>query len=62
MDPKYFISTLIIATLCLLLLIVVLGAAIRGVPLTESGLATTEKLILALVALVSYLLGREERG
>ncbi len=53
------IALIIVVTICLLLLIVILNAAIRGVPLSEHGAELTSKIILALIAIASFTLGRK---
>jgi len=55
------IALIIVTTICLLLLIVILNAAIRGVPLSDHGREITGDIILALIALAAFIVGSKTK-
>jgi hypothetical protein len=55
------IALIIISTICAILVIVILSAAIRGVPLSEHGARTTGEIIVALIAIVYSITNRRKK-
>ncbi len=54
--PDY-IALIITSTICLVILIIMIGVTIRGEPISEEGLDIIGRVLFALVAIVSLYIG-----
>lgn len=61
MKPESIISLIITITICLILLVAVISPMITKTPIQDEGREVIEKTIMALIAIVSYSLGKSKR-
>ena len=57
MEPVDKIVIILTATIALILLVVIIGATIRGEPLTETGSKIIGNMSLAMIAIISLYVG-----
>lgn len=60
-QPIDIVILILTSTISLMLIVVILGAAIRGEPLTQDGLKLLEKLTIAIIAIVSFYVGNQTK-
>ena len=58
-QPIDIIVLILTTSICLMLVIVILGAVIRGEPLTPEGAKIMENLNLAIIAIISFYVGNK---
>ena len=57
-QPIDIVALIITVSICLMLIIVILNAAIRGIPLSIEAATRIENLTIAMIAIVSYYMGK----
>jgi len=60
-QPIDYIVLILTASICAMLIITILAAAIRGEPLTPEGLKLMEKLTIAIIAIISFYVGNQTK-
>ena len=59
--PIDIVILILTASICLMLIITIIGASIRGEPLTPEGLKLMEKLTIAIIAIISFYVGNQTK-
>ena len=60
-QPIDIVVLTLTASICAMLIITILTAAIRGEPLTPEGLKLMEKLTIAIIAIISFYVGNQTK-
>jgi hypothetical protein len=60
-QPLDIVVLILTASICIMLIITILNAAIRGVPLEEGGRKIVGDVILAMVAVISFYAGNQTK-